>query len=209
VKPKTDKLQSHFVQLIAQESAEAGHVAVGKVTHFITYSWFYPYRELLAIMKNYLVEQHRKKQWKRVFFFVDILAINQWRPNDPTELPLLEKVVETSDKLLACMFPWDRPVIMTRVWCLYEMFTALNADTTLNMCFSADEGAKFIHALRNDQVGFIDEQIRSIDVQECNASVASDKVMILDKIEKACGFEDFNTQLRSYFTDGLVKLMFD
>ena len=50
-------------------------------------------------------------------------------------------------RVLMVLHPWRDPGVLTRAWCLFEIFTALMSEATVQMCFSEKDAKGFFGAL--------------------------------------------------------------
>ena len=109
----------------------------------------------------------------------------------------LQAEMRHSGHVLMCMHPWNQPVPLRRMWCLFELFTAMNTGVDLTMCFGEDDAAALCAAISN---GYFDakDAVGEIDAANAGASVASDKEMIMGLIEEQVGLDRFNAEMREY-----------
>ena len=78
--------------------------------------------------------------------------------------------------------PWDQPIVLSRAWCLYELYVAILAKAPVQMCFSPDDERRFFEALR---AGLFDAKAvcSTADAMRATATVLDDKAMITDRIK--------------------------
>mmetsp|Transcript_12884 Transcript_12884/g.34369 ORF Transcript_12884/g.34369 Transcript_12884/m.34369 type:complete len:201 (+) Transcript_12884:1-603(+) len=102
--------------------------------------------------------------------------------------------------------PWDKPVCLTRVWCLYEVVhTHMQTRTTLHLAMARSERIGFRRALTDDRRAVL-QALVGFDARRAQASVAADKEMIFELIrdnfhmDDGSGidaFEHFNASVRA------------
>ena len=94
--------------------------------------------------------------------------------------------------------PWNAPVYLTRVWCIFEIFTA---HTTEQCQVDIVMPSKEKHSLEQNVInndGGIDvlyNALSSTRVKDAKSSVASDRLAILSKVESDVGYPTLNTQV--------------
>lgn len=118
------------------------------------------------------------------------------------------------------------PVCLTRVWCLYEILNTIDNHCALNFAvfsgafkqFQAAEAARRQSVLKRTLDSFdlldtperfdrgaaafpVDIDALPIDVRNADATVASDKQMIFNEIEKACGHDAVNKAVKASIQD--------
>eukprot|EP00797_Seminavis_robusta_P034797 Sro845_g210030.2 (410) ;mRNA; r:25820-27049 len=116
--------------------------------------------------------------------------------------------------LLAMMAPWNAPIYITRVWCIFEVFTA----HTTNACkVDIVMPPKEKQSLEQDVVdngGGIDalyETLCNTKVEKAKASVESDRLAILGQVESDVGYSVLNNRvndlLRGWMHGVLTQLV--
>jgi hypothetical protein len=79
--------------------------------------------------------------------------------------------------------PWDRPVTLTRSWCLWELLSTVETGATFSACLAAAEQETFeVELLANPDK--VLSAFANIDVTKCTAGSASDQAMILAAAER-------------------------
>ena len=92
--------------------------------------------------------------------------------------------------LLAMMAPWGAPVYITRVWCIFEIFTAHTTDgCTLHIVMPPQEKLSLEQDVINSRKGIdgLYESLGKTKVENAKASVESDRLAILMKVESDVG----------------------
>ena len=78
-----------------------------------------------------------------------------------------------------CIAPWDRPISLTRVWCLYEMMTAVNYKKKITTIFDGSVmrvKSNMEFSLLQDRLEIVTRAIYSLDVYKAQATVEADRV---------------------------------
>ena len=107
---------------------------MGPASFMLSYSWSYSVIDVIDSLKQFC-SRHGLEP-KCTYFWVDFLCVNQHRieekksKGEVVSLDILRKTfrsqIEGTGKVLAIMTPWDCPHYPTRVWCVFEMFTAIS-----------------------------------------------------------------------------------
>jgi hypothetical protein len=98
------------------------------------------------------------------------------------------------------LHPYDKPVVLQRAWCLFEIFTAILADASVEMCFAPDEEGLFFAALRGGSFN-AKAVCSTVDAMEATATEEDDKEMILESITRKVGLKEYNEQLRQFLVE--------
>ncbi|KAJ1615826.1 hypothetical protein T492DRAFT_1110551 [Pavlovales sp. CCMP2436] len=78
--------------------------------------------------------------------------------------------------------PWNAPVCLTRVWCLYEVVHTVpserEAGTEFHLALPASERARFVAAYKQFGKKHIEKVLAAFDAREAQAAMEADKMMI-------------------------------
>lgn len=121
------------------------------------------------------------------------------------------------------------PVCLTRVWCLYEILNTIDRNCNLNFAVFSGAFKQFQEAETARRQSFwkrtldsfdlldtperfdrgaaaypVDIDALPIDVRNADATVASDKQMIFNEIEQACGHDAVNKAVKASIKDARV-----
>ena len=105
-------------------------------------------------------------------------------------LEALTKSIEVPNRVLLALTPHERPLLLTRSWCLYEIYTAWKVGAEVFCGFVPKAEQKFIRSLASDD-GLVDEILSTVDAEKSQATWEPDRRMILSLIQKA-GVQSFN-----------------
>ena len=71
-----------------------------------------------------------------------------WRENPPRPPDeVLKPPISACGRTVLVLEPWEKPTSFTRVWCLFEIMTALEEGATLDVALSASERDRFVETL--------------------------------------------------------------
>ena len=146
------------------------------------------------------------------YFWLDILHKNQHLVNSEGTATELTACVQACERTALVCTPWDCPVALQRVWCLYEVHhTLLSEATKLTPCFNgAERLAMLTHTKAKEPppptpegvaprlwkqvwhrsgnlIGAFGTAVAAISVADAGATVAADKEKILDAFRKSRG----------------------
>jgi len=147
----------------------------------------------------------RAKQ--NVYVFIDAFCIDQHSSSvSPSHLASLRSIIHAIGRVVGILWPWDRPRIFTRAWCVFEMFLALEQQqqqqrtdaessssssctasssskaTPLRFVMSPTEDSAFVDALQTNASGVSDLHATiasSFELDALQSFFATDRDMIL------------------------------
>jgi len=178
----------------------------------VSHCWATPFADVLSIIKR--CDENTNKS--NLFFF-DIFSMNQHDfadlsrssstgMQDPSHvyevmLEALTNSIQVPNRVLLALTPHDRPLLLSRSWCLYEIYTAWKVGAEVLCGFVPEAEQKVINSLVQDD-GLVDRMLATVDAEKSQATVESDRVMILGLIKKA-GVENFNQFVRKKLSASL------
>ena len=130
---------------------------------FVCHAWDYTFEGLVAALetfqKNHEVEEKAKGQGRptELYFWIDIMCINQWKPictrkvTPPTRWfsNTFPRFLMDIGHLCVVLLPWNKPIVFSRIWCLYEMIAARKAQIEVSIQFAADRHDNYIEMLED------------------------------------------------------------
>eukprot|EP00435_Cladocopium_sp_Y103_P050390 s595_g15.t1 len=177
--------------------------AAAKSEFMLSYSWGYGVGSIADTLTDFLGSDEHKYVW------ICCLCINQHRVKEaqaaghvvPFEIfrTAFSQRVEGVSHILAMMSPWQHPLYIQRVWCVYEFSHAIMENKELSVLMPPDETTDFASekdafrsALFASGRGLRElfEGLSKLRIQDAQASVQKDKEHIMQTIDKAA--EDFN-----------------
>jgi len=207
--PKTGKLGSSYVHAVQGEDH------VGVANFMLSYSWRYLVDDIITSLVHHCDTKERNKM--RTFFWICCLCINQHRVKEAEALGLtipfedfrqeFEQRVRGIGHVLALMTPWDEPVYVTRVWCVFEVFTAVNdPNCELTVILPPEEMKTFCDSIATGSLDrYLWSSLEQLDVETAEASVAADKEQILQIVSNGVGCAYLNQVVRHQLLQWLAE----
>ncbi|CAB9520678.1 Kinesin light chain [Seminavis robusta] len=198
---------------------------VGDATHMLSYSWNSCIGDIVDTLSDFC--RMHSLDPKRTYIWICCLCVNQHRV---VETAMLQKSgmipmaqadfftifgerVKRIGHVLCMMAPWKTPVYLTRVWCIFEVFTALTNGCKVDIVMPPNEKESLEQDVikRGGGINALFETLGSTKVQEAKASVERDRRAILDKVKSGAGYQELNKQvnnlLREWMLGVLIRLV--
>jgi tetratricopeptide (TPR) repeat protein len=189
---------------------------VGEATHMLIYTWQYTIGDIIDTLRDFC--QTHELDPKRIYIWICCLCVNQHRAKVDSESPtdflaMLGERIKRIKHVLVMMAPWKAPAILTRIWCIFELFIANTNGCMFDIIMPPDEKDSMEQDI-NTQGGGIDglyEMLGNIKVQNAQASYEKDRLGILETIGSNVGHQVLNNQvnrlLRGLMQHVLVRLV--
>jgi hypothetical protein len=162
-------------------------------------------------------ESNKDMDQKRTYVWICCLCNNQHRVYEEKQnggnVPFDEfhEIFRTNvvniGHVVAMMFPWDNPEYLTRVWCVFEAYTATTAPgCTLTIAMPPKERQAMMNAVGDINTLF--KVLAATMIQDAKASVPEDREKILKLVEENIGYNELNHSvnklIRRWVMDTLV-----
>jgi len=164
--------------------------SVGKSNRFICQAWNLRFRRVVAAVARQVEKERAAGVTEEIYLWFDVISIDEHHAGDYAKgfcTTFVEAIKEIGHFYLAAG-PWDAPVVLTRIWCLWDLYCCQLAGATLSVCLSeADEDA-FVAALVADGVDAALIPFSKIDCKRAQATNKEDLEKISREIERTIGF---------------------
>jgi len=181
-----------FVDTVMDLWGDDGRLAVGTANYFVSHCWADSFCVLCDQVSVFNTRQARPGS---IYYWIDIFAINQYKLGDATELSGMASVIAGAEAVVLTLNPWCKPQTLQRVWCLWEIFMAVQSSTEVLAVMPRQEEEHFMRTMQKDSTR-IDLMLEAIDAQTADATVQSDRLKIFQEIRSTVGFDGLNTIVR-------------
>lgn len=198
---------------------------VGPSKFMLSYGWGYKIGDIADTLLDYCITN--KLDPAETYVWMCCLCINQHRVaeqkanggtgmlNFEEEFPV--KITKIGH-MLAMMAPWQKPLYLSRIWCVFELYTAARLpDCKLSILMPPQEKEGLKRTLFESEEEIVDEidegikplfeALSNTNVQEAQASIESDKVSILKTIEQNEGCVTINQKVNNLLRDWVFSVV--
>jgi len=186
--------------------------AVNKATLMLSYPWSSTIGDIISTLTDHCTS-HNLDQTE-TYVWICCLCVNQHRVSEKISPEEFEKVFYDKVKKIGCvlaiMSPWQSPAYVSRVWCLFELFSATNNSDCCNFMIAIPKSEKedFIDGVwKGGQVTKLFQVLTDIDVRNAKASVPLDKEYIMNLIEMGPGYDEFNVKVSSFMRNWAIDVV--
>ena len=196
LKPFTLAAKTAYVELLreAGEKLDDGSPAVGDAVCFVSHAWGGDFLDMCACVTTWA-----KKEQPAAFVWLDVFAVNQHQGEMPSEwwdTTFRNAVGELANTLLV-LTPWEKPVAITRVWCLWEILCTIDQGGDLTILMPKEQKPRLADALREDLDG-VQSKVAEVDAEHADATMEADKKRIFEAVKRQLprGFVDLNGKVK-------------
>ena len=98
--------------------------------------------------------------------------------------------------MLAMLDTWERPQYCTRIWTVFEQFTAAKLKVEVKMILPPEQMARFQAECRVGNIGAVTQNLTQIDVENAKASVPKDEETVKALIQQHSSFDAVNKAVK-------------
>jgi len=196
-----------------------GEDEAGRAVFMLSYTWGYTVGDIADCLMIFCKANGLDP--KRTYIWICCLCVNQHRVVEAREKG--EKIsfeqfsetfgsrVATIGRILAIMSPFQKPLYVTRVWCDFEIFTAVQRGCEVHVLMPPAQEEALAAALAGDgsQIDSLWRVLSGVAVEKAEASVKEDLDNILKLVEDQVGFAKLNNEvarfLRAWIVDTLER----
>ena len=228
IKPATQEQQCAFVDLLH------GSDDVGKATVFVSHAWDSNVNEIISAMVEYSrthningngnsdshsisnSDSNSSNSVQCHYFWFDVLSANQHKKEDtPFEwwCSTFRDNIASIGRVLLIMTPWNAPLPITRSWCLWEIFSAIELSqrgVELSVNLPAAQRHVFLHDVTSSHKSVVNALI-VMDARDATTSRPSDRENIFKAINAVEGGIDalnraVKNRLRGWYLNTAIDL---
>ncbi|KAJ3038988.1 Kinesin light chain 3 [Rhizophlyctis rosea] len=179
--------------------------ATGTASWFISHAWQYPFLDLVDAVTTFFSELDALE----TFIFLDLLSLPQHHRTETITAQWLSdfftNAIFTMKNILAIWSPWNKPITLTRAWCVYELYTgSINDNVNLRIAMPPGEALAFRDSIATDP-GVFYGTISSIKSDQTTATKAEDLAAVRKAITETVGFEALDRIVLSFLSDWMVS----
>jgi len=205
VKKLCGDLKISYVELLHYQNSYED--AIGECNVFISHAWKYDFGDLMGAIEDFERDNSNKEKF---YYFLDFIAVNQFKPQQ--DLKNLQNLVSRCKYFLLILLPWNKPLPLTRMWCIYEIATALHCEKSpiVSMPKKQEQCLKE-ELMSGAHADSIIEVFKKLDSENAQVSVDEDRKMIAKYINSYLGGfgkvdQKVGACLRSWVLGKLLKI---
>jgi len=211
IKRLTAKSHSSLASIVALAEAvdpDTGLPFVGSATIFVSHAWKYTFDELLDALDAHVSTLDDPAS---TFLWLDVFVVNQHESEEKPKIwwtdTFLDAIRSIGNTCLV-LAPWDEPIPLTRAWCIWEIASVVRTQTRLDIAVPPTARVAFEGVLLDD-IDRIVMAMSRVDVRKAEASIPTDRDMILRAAEQTVGLSELNELVLSRLRDWLAQTGLD
>ena len=136
----------------------------------------------------------------------DICTVNQHK-SETRDFDWWQTTFQDAVREIGCtvlvLSPWEKPIPLTRSWCIWEVYSTLVTNARLEVVMS--DTARFLDVLQNDFERIMTE-LCQLDAAKAQAGQERDEEQIRATILQNGGFDEVNSRCQMGIQGALVKI---
>ena len=199
IKPLTLKGKQSYCEYLLENGKK-----VERATVFVSHAWRYEFIQVYDSLCH-----HLKDEPETVIYF-DLFSNNQHLAVDLDFhwwSTTFREAIESFGRVVLILLPYGEPIVFTRAWCLFEIYTAIATGSLMEVALSPHEREEFLNAIIND-FGTYMKLLADIDVRNAEAWNPEDKRKIFQVVEKLeGGFDGVNGMICDKMREWMITTL--
>jgi len=144
---------SAVVDSLDGKKDDDGKNLVAQSTLFVSHAWRYPLLDLVEALDDWTTKEKKRD----AYVWLDVMCVNQHDAEaQPQEFwtKSFKSAVGRIGTVLLVLAPWDKPIPLTRIWCLFEVASAIEAKAEVHVAMPPTQVEAFWHnVVEGDNLG--------------------------------------------------------
>ena len=185
VKVDTFKARTSYCEMLRSRGETN---MIGIPTCFLSHAWQYNFKTLVETVKKHFSEHSQVYIWNDIFSEEQNDAITK---DKNYFYNAFKDAIEFIGYTLLVLDPWDKPIPLSRSWCIWEVYSTIVTGAKLHIAIPAHSQAEFHKVLLHD-LQTIAKRMSAINARKAEAFFPETKKRIDHVIESTCGFTEVN-----------------
>jgi tetratricopeptide (TPR) repeat protein len=193
------------LSLCEQLQAE-GDDGVGVATWFVSHAWLYTFVELLEALDHFFAGE---PQGLDTCIWLDLVSTSQHGTfSRPPQwwAATFQTAIQSMGNMVMVMCPWDKPVTLTRAWCILELYACCSSSAACRFDVALPEAQRL--QLAQDLAYRADafyEFLGSVNSESSECSRESDRESIFAAVCASVGFAGLDAVVRRTLAAWMVR----
>ncbi|KAF0693331.1 hypothetical protein As57867_015638, partial [Aphanomyces stellatus] len=190
--PYTEATKLSLVDHIERNDTD-GRVYVRRATWFVSHAWNYLFLDVIDALDYYMDENDMTNEKDSAGLWMCLFNNNQHDIKDKV-LPFQHwfmtfKTALTSIGNVVMVFsPWNNPTTLTRTWCVFEVFVAIECNARFEVAMGKTAKSMFLEHVENDNA-IMGKLVAEINSASSSTRIPSDRDHIFELIKQGPGFQ--------------------
>ena len=186
-----------------------------QATHYLSWTWKYKLSLVQDALQVFLLEMNAKPS--AVFLYMCFFVNNQYRilfEKDGVGSSNLENVFENTlsriGHMVAILDDWHSPVYLTRIWTIFEQFTAIKlGHVKVTMVLPQAQNQSLVEQMREGEEGIrhITQCLCKFQSKNATAFSPEDEENVKKLITSTIGFPEVDRKIEQFMLDWVGTVM--
>ncbi|CAJ1442710.1 unnamed protein product [Effrenium voratum] len=178
-------------------------------THYLSWTWKYTVGTVQDALSSWLEDTGLLPE--DIFLYMCFFVNNQYRilyDCNGVGSVQLEEVFESTLKrignMVAILDGWRCPVYLTRIWTIFEQFTAIKlGNVPVTIVLPREQNNSLIGQIREGEDGILQvtQSLCAFESVHATAFLPQDEETVKERIRSTIGFEEVDEKIRSFMLD--------
>eukprot|EP00928_Gymnodinium_smaydae_P029818 TRINITY_DN22351_c0_g5_i1.p1 TRINITY_DN22351_c0_g5~~TRINITY_DN22351_c0_g5_i1.p1 ORF type:complete len:916 (+),score=72.64 TRINITY_DN22351_c0_g5_i1:38-2749(+) len=176
-----------------------------RCSHFLSWTWAYSLSTVCDALQSWT--NSKDINTADVSLFMCFFVNNQYRilvEQTTHGAKDLEMVFESNllriNKVVALLDTFESPVYLTRIWTIFEQFSAIRLGVPVTMVLPPSSSQQLMKKFDDGKEGilYVKDAISCVDCKNAKASMPEDEAAVKKLIEEECGFAQVDDKIEEF-----------
>ncbi|EQC25219.1 hypothetical protein SDRG_16916 [Saprolegnia diclina VS20] len=188
-------------QLSLVDQLTVAHADVLPARYYVSHAWPYLFVDVVESLHVFFSD----KPSADAVVWLDLFCNSQHANTDFASLTrIISSAIGAIQRVVMVLLPWDRPIPLTRAWCVYEVYVAVASRSHFDVAMTEAETNRFTaHA----SVESFFDMLGHVKSEASESYDPSDKAQIVATIHSTIGFRDMDTMVFRVFENWMTSTL--
>jgi tetratricopeptide (TPR) repeat protein len=184
---------------------------IAEANVFISHAWKYKFLDVMEAVELFVKHEGRRADETVIWF--DMYSNSQHQTGDrPFEWwrGVFINAIKKLGMVLMILDPWDKPITLTRAWCVMELLACESTQSRFAVSMSNTEGKRFAATVNSEgAVWNFHNMLSRVNTAKCEAFIDSDRQRIHEAVVQLLpnGFSSLDSMVLRVFEKWLLSYL--
>ncbi|CAK4123037.1 unnamed protein product [Aphanomyces euteiches] len=163
---------------------------------YVSHAWSYLFLDTVQALDTYFDEKELDPSTEALWFCVFNVNQHDVVSDDAVDFEeIFRTTLGTIRRMVMVVHPWNDPITLTRIWCIYEVYLAtLLEGGEFQVAMATPQKRAFLDDVRSQSNAFFD-MLGKVRSERARATKRSDQARIVQLIDEQIGFTDLDNKI--------------
>lgn len=186
----------------------------GRADYFVSYAWMDSWADMVDMLCDHSANRVAAGE-TAPFYWIDHFAVCQHNiPAKREDMPSSDnienpnqgfrQVIATANRSLVLLANFERPMALTRCWCIFEMWATIDSGASFDILLTRSSHKRLTSTLSAGDFNSAAAAMRQVNLAKASSSREEDRLRILALVEANVGVHRLNVQVKAQLREWIT-----